>query len=136
MYTTFAMQQQVGGRGNPFLQYWILEDDKCWHDVVRGDGGSYSGGGPNDIEAMPGETVNAFAKRVKGIVDKWGNETMTLSEMIEQYQVEPEYSPFRRWLEKVRFYHGEEEANNISIDVLKQKYVEGWHPRRIEELLN
>ncbi len=71
MYATFAMRAQIGGRGKPFCEYWILEDDQSWHDVVRGDGGSYSGGGPDDLEMKPGESKKAFETRVQESMFEW-----------------------------------------------------------------
>lgn len=71
MYATFALREQVGGRGEPYCYYWILEDDENWHDAVRGDVGSYRSGGPADMEAKKGESKKAFSARVKAAVKKW-----------------------------------------------------------------
>ncbi len=70
-YATFAMRAQVGGRGKPFPQYWILKDNELWHDVVRGDGGSYSDGGPSDLEMKTGESKKEFETRVQKYMSEW-----------------------------------------------------------------
>ena len=74
MYATFALREQVGGRGEPSLESWILNDDERWHDVVRCDGGSYRAGGPADMEAKKGESKKAFAARVETAAKKWERE--------------------------------------------------------------
>lgn len=74
MYATFALREQVGGRGEPDLSYWILDDDERWHDVVRNDGGSYRPGGPDDMQAKKGESKEAFADRVESAAKKWKRE--------------------------------------------------------------
>ena len=71
MYATFALREQVGGRGSPYLNYWILEDDENWHDVIRGDGGSYRPGGPKGMRAKKGESKEAFAARIMSAAAKW-----------------------------------------------------------------
>lgn len=71
IYATFALQEQIGGRGDPFIVWWIMEEEDDWHEIVRGDGHCYRGGGPDDIEALQGETPNEFVKRIKFAVKKW-----------------------------------------------------------------
>lgn len=71
MYATFALREEVGGRGEPYLCSWILQDDKEWHDVVRGDGGSYRSGGPDDLEMNPGESETEFSQRVDQYMSEW-----------------------------------------------------------------
>lgn len=72
MYATFALRWNFGDR--EVCDWWILEDDERWHDVVRGDGGSYSPGGPGDIEAIPGETREDFKIRAKAAARTWAKE--------------------------------------------------------------
>lgn len=69
MYATFALQEQVGGRGKPFLVYWILEDDEQWHNVVRGDGHSYRPSGRLDMKMYSGETKEQFIEKIQRIIE-------------------------------------------------------------------
>jgi broad specificity phosphatase PhoE len=72
MYATFALRWNFGD--TECLDWWILQDDDRWHDIVRGDGGSYSPGGPGDIESEPGETEETFKARVKEAARSWAKE--------------------------------------------------------------
>ena len=61
-YATFAMKWNYGD--SPVCVWWILQNDESWHDVVRGDGSSYSPGGPEDMLPMDGESMAEFRNRV------------------------------------------------------------------------
>lgn len=69
MYATFAARWNFGDP--EIIEYWILNKDQRWHDVVRGDGGSYSPGGPPDIDSEPGESREAFEIRVRSYLADW-----------------------------------------------------------------
>jgi len=74
MKAIFALRAQIGGRGRPALDWWVLGEDENWGDIVRGDGGSYSPGGPNDLFSTPGESVEAFRERVRSEAKRWDSE--------------------------------------------------------------
>jgi broad specificity phosphatase PhoE len=67
----FALREQVGGRGLPYLTYEILSQEETWHEKVQGDGGSYRPGGPESIESSPGESLKEFEKRVSQVANAW-----------------------------------------------------------------
>lgn len=69
MYATFALRWNFGDP--EVMEYWILDDDERWHDIVRGDGGTYSPSGISEMEALPRETRAAFRDRVKARVKQW-----------------------------------------------------------------
>jgi len=74
MQALFALQENIGGRGKPFLQYWILEDDENWGDAVRGDGHSYRPGGPAPFFSLEGESLINFEERVLAVMKDWREE--------------------------------------------------------------
>jgi hypothetical protein len=72
---SFALREQVGGRGEPYLTYEILRPWERWHDKVRGDGGSYRSGGPKDVFSFPNESLANFQQRVSQIAKEWEEES-------------------------------------------------------------
>jgi hypothetical protein len=48
-----------------YLEWWILSGDERWHDVVAGDGGSYSDVGVADMYPQDGENLQDFKSRVR-----------------------------------------------------------------------
>ena len=73
-FVAFALREQVGGRGNPYLCFWILQAEESWHDAVAGDGGSYRSGGPQEFESKFGESLEEFEQRVESAIKEWENQ--------------------------------------------------------------
>ena len=66
MYAAFAVNQLDNN-----IKVWLLEDDECWSDIVRGDGASYRPATQNYEYPHEGETRQDFEARVEGIVQHW-----------------------------------------------------------------
>lgn len=62
MYAAFAVDQLTNS-----VEYWILEDDQGWHEVVRGDGASYRPASKNYEYPLEGESREDFEKRIEAI---------------------------------------------------------------------
>lgn len=62
MYAAYAVDQKSNS-----VEYWILQDDEQWHDVVRGDGASYSPASQDFEYPLEGESKEDFERRVAKI---------------------------------------------------------------------
>lgn len=67
----FSLQEQFGGRGEPFVVFHILGPEERWHDAVRGDGHSYRPGGPETIYQNVGESDDVFYRRASERAQNW-----------------------------------------------------------------
>ena len=72
MHATFALRWNYGDP--EVVEYWIIEEDQEWHELVRGDGASYSPGGPRPIHAEPSETRESLTARAKAAAQAWAKE--------------------------------------------------------------
>lgn len=68
MYAAFAIDQSTNS-----VEYWILEDDERWSEVVRGDGASYRPASKNFEYPLEGESKEDFEKRVETIASQLAN---------------------------------------------------------------